>query len=598
MITQKIKFGIDRKEISHFTSIELHQTINKHHTFTIKVPQSVIEEPRDYTMRNAQNWLGKTVHIALENQNNFIGIITDVKFEIKEDIVGNQMIISGNSKTEMLESGSKMYSWEEVTLKEIVEGVLKKGVGKYRELKAEINPEYKQTIKYQTQYNESDFIFLQRLAKQYNEWFYYNGEILIFGKPAKFDQSISLLLGIDLSKFTMGLKTIPHHFSSFTYDENQDKTYKAKTTQEIKPMSRLGKFAIDASAILYNAPSLEHGKISTGSEGALEQLLNAKQQSAVAKSNTISAKSRNPKLKIGSIIEIGVQERLINNLAAINNISQSKINYIDTYIITQITHKANDIGEYYNSFKALPVNIAKLPEPKINFPNAKLQEAIVVDNNDPKGTGRIRVKMEWQQGSMRTPWLRVMTPDAGSSAEVGTNRGMVFIPEVGDHVLIGFRHNDPNRPIVVGSLFHGKNSSGGGAKNKEKSLRSKTGNNITLDDSIGKGAVLINDAIGNSLTFDGSGNTVAQAGDTNVINVGKGAESHFKMDKDGNIALEGKTSFKVTVGESTLELLADGTINLNGKKFKLDAADTVDIASAKNHISGESKLDGGDVFIN
>jgi type VI secretion system secreted protein VgrG len=111
--------------------------------------------------------------------------------------------------------------------------------------------------------------------------------------------------------------------------------------------------------------------------------------------------------------------------------------------------------------------------------------------------------------------------------------------------------------------------------------------------------VLINDAIGNSLTFDGAGNTVAQAGDTNVINVGKGAESHFKMDKDGNIVLEGKKSFKVKVGESTtLELLANGTIKLNGKKFKLDATDTMDISSAKNHISGESKLDGGDVFIN
>ena len=109
---------------------------------------------------------------------------------------------------------------------------------------------------------------------------------------------------------------------------------------------------------------------------------------------------------------------------------------------------------------------------------------------------------------------------------------------------------------------------------------------------------MINDAIGNSLTFDGSGNTVAQAGDTNVINVGKSAESHFKMDKDGNIALEGKNSFKVTVGKSILELLADGSIKINGKKFNLIAEDTMDIASAKNHISGESKLDGGDVFIN
>ena len=65
MIKEKIIFGIDRKEISHFTSIELHQTINDHHQFTIKVPHTVIEKPRAYTFENAQNWLGKTVHIAL-----------------------------------------------------------------------------------------------------------------------------------------------------------------------------------------------------------------------------------------------------------------------------------------------------------------------------------------------------------------------------------------------------------------------------------------------------------------------------------------------------------------------------------------------------
>ena len=55
MIKDKINFGIDRKEISHFTSIELSQTINNHHYFKITVPHSVIENPRSYTIENAQN---------------------------------------------------------------------------------------------------------------------------------------------------------------------------------------------------------------------------------------------------------------------------------------------------------------------------------------------------------------------------------------------------------------------------------------------------------------------------------------------------------------------------------------------------------------
>lgn len=94
------------------------------------------------------------------------------------------------------------------------------------------------------------------------------------------------------------------------------------------------------------------------------------------------------KLKIGSIIEIGVQEKLINNLAAINNISQSKINYIDTYIITQITHKATILANITIVLR-LCLSISLNFRNQNKLPNAKLQEAIVVDNNDPKGTGRI-----------------------------------------------------------------------------------------------------------------------------------------------------------------------------------------------------------------
>ena len=42
-----------------------------------------------------------------------------------------------------------------------------------------------------------------------------------------------------------------------------------------------------------------------------------------------------------------------------------------------------------------------------------------------------------------------MTPDGGSSSDVKSNRGFVFIPEVGDQVLLGFRHGDPARPYVM-----------------------------------------------------------------------------------------------------------------------------------------------------
>lgn len=44
----------------------------------------------------------------------------------------------------------------------------------------------------------------------------------------------------------------------------------------------------------------------------------------------------------------------------------------------------------------------------------------------------------------------MMSPDAGGTDQVSQNRGYVAIPEVGDQVMVGFVHNHPDRPFVMG----------------------------------------------------------------------------------------------------------------------------------------------------
>ncbi len=80
---------------------------------------------------------------------------------------------------------------------------------------------------------------------------------------------------------------------------------------------------------------------------------------------------------------------------------------------------------------------------RLRMPLAETQMATVLSNADPHGAGRVQVRMNWQTDNMRTSWVRVMTPDGGGSKDVKSNRGFVFIPEVGDQVLLGFRHGDP-----------------------------------------------------------------------------------------------------------------------------------------------------------
>ncbi|ELY2018220.1 hypothetical protein SL053_002138 [Flavobacterium psychrophilum] len=146
-----------------------------------------------------------------------------------------------------------------------------------------------------------------------------------------------------------------------------------------------------------------------------------------------------------------------------------------------------------------------------------MQQAVVVDNADPKNNGRIRVQLLWQQTkNLRTPWLRVMTPDAGTSGAVATNRGMVFIPEVGDHVMLGFRYNDPNRPFVIGSLFNGTIGAGGSSNNNIKSIFTRTGSTITFDE--GASSILVKDPSGNTWFMDGNGNINVTAPKTFSVN--------------------------------------------------------------------------------
>ena len=90
--------------------------------------------------------------------------------------------------------------------------------------------------------------------------------------------------------------------------------------------------------------------------------------------------------------------------------------------------------------------------------------------------------MNWQTDNMRTSLVRVMTPDGGGSKDVKSNRGFVFIPEVGDQVLLGFRHGDPARPYVMGSLFNGMTGGGGGSNNSIKSLKTRSGISVILND--------------------------------------------------------------------------------------------------------------------
>ncbi|AWX08349.1 phage baseplate assembly protein V [Prevotella intermedia] len=203
-----------------------------------------------------------------------------------------------------------------------------------------------------------------------------------------------------------------------------------------------------------------------------------------------------------------------------------------------------------------------------------------------------------------------MTPDAGKSRNVSSNRGFVFIPEVGDQVLLGFRHGDPARPYVMGSLFNGSTGGGGGQGNKCKSLTTRSGSSLKLDDS--GGSVTLHDKRSSvSMNFDGAGNSTfssntshtVNAGSTAFINVGEGA-SVLNMNSGGSISLSGNKSIAILIGPGQSEVSVsdaeENSIKLKIGSSLIEMKDgSIDIQSPQITLNGNGGIitQNGDITL-
>ena len=456
-----------------------------------------------------------------------------------------------------METAHSCFSWNDRTIGDVVKKLCEQA-----KVQLELNPAFKETKDFICQYEESDFDFIRRLAHQYQEWMYFDGTKLIFGKPRKLADPIRLEYGTTLSSLDIGLQTLARSEQVFSYHSGADREMQRMTPDLAYGHDKLAGEAFRASLGMFSKPARQHALPRISNETELVNYMGRKQAAETAETHYITAESQVPTLRVGSVISL-----YSSFLERVGNLSEESLG---NFIIIEITHEVSQGSYYKNRFKAIPATIKALPSPKVRMPLAETQMATVLSNADPEGKGRVRVRMNWQTDGMQTGWVRVMTPDGGSSSDVKSNRGFVFIPEVGDQVLLGFRHGDPARPYVMGSLFNGTTGGGGGQGNKCKSLTTRSGSSLKLDDS--DGSVTLHDKGGVSMNFDGGGNATTNAkssnfvnaGTNNVINVGNGS-SVISSDSDGNITLKGNTAITLVVGENQIKVCTSG-IFINGKQ--------------------------------
>jgi len=96
--------------------------------------------------------------------------------------------------------------------------------------------------------------------------------------------------------------------------------------------------------------------------------------------------------------------------------------------------------------------------PERNDWSQNLVVGLVTNNNDPDDMGRVKVKFpalpSGSAGDLESTWARVAVLGAGHA------RGTFMTPQVNEEVLVGFENGDARRPLVIGSLYNGRDKPG------------------------------------------------------------------------------------------------------------------------------------------
>lgn len=575
-----------------FESLLLEQKMNSCHYFEV-VKEFFSQDEMWKTKPEALvKMIGSRALIYLEHLDGshpyeFSGWVTDVQIDSWENFTdsldykhrSNKVRIIGQGDVVKLDGTPTMNSYVDKPLSDIVKRVTEKA-----SFEIKCNPKYKGLLPYAMQYGESNFDFLNRLSCTYGELFYYDGRTLFFGTPDD-PRAEDLYVDQDLISLRTYSSAVPRKYTGYGYLPMEDQF--VRTPEHFKPNAEnsLLKTITERSDYLFPDKGVVEAGTAAYSEDHLYDMASGLRLDAAGRMLNIEGQTRTCRIKLGSLVNVLFPHRM-------------DVPSLGQYRIIQLTHRIDKNGNYSNHFLAMPSQYEYVLERFKHKLIAYPEVATVSANNDPRGQGRVQVQFYWQKPlSLTTNWLRVQTPDAGSSDQVSSNRGLVTIPEVGDQVMVGFEHGDPHRPFVMGSLFHGKAGTGGGTGNNVKSLSSKSGHTIELNDG---GGITIKDKTGeNLIVVDGKDMITIVSSKTIAISNGKSSlileEDKIVMDA-AKIAITGTEFVSAGSGSAGFQLAKEeGIAAVSGTKVITSGSSEVQIQGKKTSVSGSNVSINGDM---
>jgi uncharacterized protein involved in type VI secretion and phage assembly len=178
---------------------------------------------------------------------------------------------------------------------------------------------------------------------------------------------------------------------------------------------------------------------------------------------------------------------------------------------------------------------------------------VVTNNDDKEKLGRVKVKFPTLSDQDESTWARVSTLGGGPK------RGMQWLPEIGDEVIVGFEHDDHMRPVVLGGMWNRTDA-------------------VPLQSAVAKGKVnergLVSRIDSRLLFTDDPTPSVhlSLGGDKNLLHLEKKGSTFVSEEKIVIEAkeIEVKAAQKLILSGAEVEITAKGQMTVSGKPIKLN----------------------------
>jgi phage protein D/phage baseplate assembly protein gpV len=247
----------------------------------------------------------------------------------------------------------------------------------------------------------------------------------------------------------------------------------------------------------------------------------------------------------GSGSTIGIPDLRANRRVLVRGVGKR---FSGTYRLKRVVHTL-DGGGYRTEFEVtqragagllpfLRKSINELPPPNRQQKFYGVAVGKVTSNTDDKQRGRVKVSFPWFGDDHESGWARCATPMASKNS-----KGIYFLPDVDDEVLVAFEQGDISKPVVLGSLWNGQNrppETNADKHNSKRHILTPAGHAISLDDTKGSETVTIHHKSGAEVVIAHDGAITVTA--KGKLNLSAGGDINITAkDGQGTVTVKAKT---------------------------------------------------------